>query len=635
MRIHSTSTGQMTANPETGGAVLTIPLTFRLSERESHALHEANVISIAFSNQIVVLPTGEASFHPHASPGEDAAPAIRYPVHLRSDGPDRMNRLDLHVPVTIARDDHPLPDTLEGELALDLTFRGIVRVPFRLTLSWDTRSGSVRVSKIRRRDSVGPLLASLGLLGGILAALSIWNELLNKSVHQQAPLLSPESVDKAIFFLIGFFGIQALTLAWRTLGDWLSVFSIPELYLSPETSLFLRSPKVSASLCVSLAPLAGLVFLFWSVPRPTGDAENPPLHWFDSQGRPVTKDRVYRRELPKLTLRCGDASQPALAHIESRDGNVHFVDYTVIFRDHSWDTVGEDCDDLESMGEHDKIYRFTAERGFADACLTTARNEVLSLLCGRSVGATTFHPRWDPSSDRTVVISNPTRLAAGSLDRFAAETWWPVLEREKSPKRLLDAVKPKDLVDRLLQKGDLAVGKSIIERETLDDLYMRHLETFRSGSPTEGVRAMIVLSALLDLYLRTESPPLTDIELREFRDDLLLLYPNESNTDLDLQDKRRLRGYLRFLFTVERRYCSLGAALDLTQALQTIFQREGYEYYVLYLEELALGGQRVPPHLLESPELPICQVAARVPPCELRKRQRRRGHDEARPVRSR
>ena len=108
----------------------------------------------------------------------------------------------------------------------------------------------------------------------------------------------------------------------------------------------------------------------------------------------MTKDRVYRRELPKLTLRCGDASQPALAHIESRDGNVHFVDYTVIFRDHSWDTVGEDCDDLESMGEHDKIYRFTAERGFADACLTTARNEVLSLLCGRSVGATTFHPRW-------------------------------------------------------------------------------------------------------------------------------------------------------------------------------------------------------------------------------------------------
>lgn len=595
MRMYSTGTGQVIPGSGSDEAVLVVPLSFRLGERESHALHEANVASIDFGDRVKVRPTGSATLHPHASPGADAAPAIQYPVHLRSDGPDRLNRLDLHLPIAIDPGGETRPDLIEGELKLDLTFRGIVSIPFRLLLSWDTERDSIRVSKIQRRDSVGPLLTSLGLLAGILIALSTWNELFNKSVHHQAPLLSPESVDKAIFFLIGFFGIQALTLAWRTLGDWVSLASLPELYLSPETSLFLRSPKVSASLCVSLAPLAGLVFLFWSVPRPAGDAQDPPMHWFDSDAQAVTKERVYRRELPELTLHCGDASQPLLARIEGRDRTVHFVDYSVIFRDHSWDSVGEDCEELESIGEHDKIYPFTAERAFADECLETVRNEVLSLLCGKSPGPTTYHVGWDPSADHAVEISNPTRLAAGSLDRFAAETWWPLLERQNNPKRLLDVVKPKDLVDRLLQRGDFEVGKAIVERETFRDLYERHLETFRTGSPAEGVRAMIVLSALLDLYLRTESPPLTDVELREFRDDLLLLYPDESNTDLDLQDKRRLRAYLRFLLTVERRHCGLDGALDLTQALQTVFWKEGYEYYLLYLEEWLWVANEYPP----------------------------------------
>lgn len=477
-------------------------------------------------------------------------------------------------------------------MELELTFRGIVRIGFHLDLAWDPKAGSLRVHRVRRRDSVRPLLTSLLLLAGILIGISIWNELLNKGVHAQRDYVSPETVDKAIFFLIGFFGIHALTLAWRTLGDWMSLAFLPELYLSPETSFFLRSRRVTTGLSLSLVPLGLVIFWFWSVELPAGYRDDPYLRWFDAKGSPVLTDRLYRRDLEGLTLRCDELENPVLARI-GETGEIEPETYAVTLLDHSWEAVDTACQELQTKDEHDRLYSFSVDRSIDDPCLRPYREEIVSLLCGGTGRGEAFLARWDPAGVRAITISNPTELAAGSLEKLAEAYWWPQLDGRRGDAVVRD-VDPQILVERLTSREIVKPTHVVVQKQGFLALYERYLEAFEEDGVDASVQAMTVATALLDLYVRS-SPALEDADLRRFSQDLTRLLPHRTNRDLDLQDKAKLRSYLRFLLIAERSYCDRPGARDLAAALKTVFEKEGYEYYRLYLDEWIWVASRYTP----------------------------------------
>jgi hypothetical protein len=592
MRIHPSGLGRLISSAERSEHVLVLPLSFLLKEGESHKIYEANVPAVDFGDGAAVRPVGSPTFHPPGSPGADDPPPIRYPVHLRSDTADGVNRLDLHVPLVLDRPPSPDGGPIEGTMELELTFRGIVRIGFHLDVAWDPKAGSLRLRGVRRRDSVRPLLTSLLLLAGILIGISVWNELLNKGVHAQREYVSPETVDKVIFFLVGFFGIHALTLAWRTLGDWMSLAFLPELYLSPETSFFLRSHRVATGLCLSLAPLGFLIFWFWSVECPAGRRDNPNLLWFDAKGSPLLSDRLYRRDLDGLTLRCDKFENPVLARI-GETGEIEPETYQVTLLDHSWEAVDAGCQELQTKDEHDRLYSFSVDRSLDDPCLRPYREEIVSLLCGGSGRGEAFLARWDSSGGRAVTISNPTELAAGSLEGLAEDHWWPRLEGRRGDVVVRD-VDPQILVESLTSRNIVRPTHVVVQKQGFLDLYERYLDAFEENGVDASVQAMTVATALLDLYIRS-SPPLEDADLRRFSQDLTSLLPHRTNRDLDLQDKAKVRSYLRFLLIAERTYCDRPGARVLADALETVFEKEGYEYYRLYLDEWIWVAERYTP----------------------------------------
>jgi hypothetical protein len=542
---------------------------------------------------VEIFARGAAELYPE---GESTTP-IRFPLHLRLPPGDATgaNRLALHLPIHLPHGLRPLES---GVLRLGLELQGGLAVAYEATFQWWTRQGTLQLGTLRRTQPPWPLHLKLAALSFLLVALLTWNQVFNQGVHENGQLLSwftsSRNIDRALFFLTGLFGLHLVGAAWSSIRSWVSFWRLPELYLHRDFALFLRSRMGTYSLLgAGLISAAGFAS-FHSLPLHREGLPNRASWWLN--GQQVEADRVLVRDVPDLVLRCDSAGEHPFADaVVAPDGRAIVPEYRPYLATIDALDVPAGCGE-RADGERTVTLRFTAADDLDDRCIQPFRREIRALFCGYPVEGR-FQVAWAGESRLTV---EPTgELGAGELDRLIEDHWLPrlgtgpasargeasdlALTAEIEPAPPLPLPNPQELVEASRQ----LLGGQRVSWRVFEELYETRIAKFRKRGPDEAVREMLVLHAGFELYRAAPSKeveiPLSFVD--RVQRDFLALYDKKPRQKpwLAAVDKQKLAAYLGFVLSFERELGDRPEAKRLAAAVQRIIEREGYEFYMLYL----------------------------------------------------